>query len=453
MKRRVFLKGMSLMAMSTLFPTPSSAASIDLSKVNFDSNVYRDNEAQIIMIFLYGGASELAGNLTNFEDIQKRSENHYESQLVTPTVNSFWQQAGGESMERMLNNEDMNIFRTCYRKAVNSRSHGVCVSENQRGVVNPTNPHATPGIFSVLGKVLANNGVIDSGVALPFVTLGGETGFFSSGDINNDINLDAFLRPVTIGESLENPYKRGIVHAVLHTNEEWNSDPRVEEPAALQRLDALAKRMSSYQKIQDSFDRRRELSIFIEKIKRRPIPEGIKYPDNNEYADQFKTAVKILVGNPETKVISLGGRSLGNWDDHSYALSYYGYTRRMKRLMKSIEVAMEHIKAEGKDNISIIVFSEFGRNVNLNSSKGWDHGNNQNVYIFGGKRYFNHLGIVGETELEPYKEDRRLYLRPTENSYWFEPYSVASTIYKMCGITNPEVLCSGHGAIEAGLFK
>ena len=101
-----------------------------------------------------------------------------------------------------------------------------------------------------------------------------------------------------------------------------------------------------------------------------------------------------------------------------------------------------------------MAFCEFGRNANLNDSEGWDHGNNQNVYIFGGTQYFNHVGIVGETELGPAEGgNNRLYLRPKANSYTFEPYAVAATIYKMYGITNPELLTQGYSAIDGGLFK
>ena len=60
---------------------------------------------------------------------------------------------------------------------------------------------------------------------------------------------------------------------------------------------------------------------------------------------------------------------------------------------------------------------------------------------------------MGETELEPTGNFHRMYLKPKESSYWFEPYSVASTIYKLYGIKNPEYLTGGFGAIESGLFK
>ena len=444
MNRRVFLKGMSLVAISALFPT-LGRASVDLTQVNFDSNIYNNNQAQTIMIYLYGGASELGGNLTNLDEIQEKSQNKYNSRYVTPTTNGFWQQAGGEAMERMLENGDMNIFRTCYRKANGTRSHGICTAENQRGLMNIDDPSYGAGIFSTLGKVLTNSSVINAETILPFITMEGESNFFASGPLN----IEKFLQPAAMSENLTNPFSRSL-HGQLYTSDEWNSDPRPKETAISAEFDTIAKGINSNQKIQSAFDKRAELDSFMQKQSERTLPDGIEYPNNN-FGRKLKSAMNVLIGNPDTKIVSLGAGGLGGWDDHSNAIAKY--SERMRNLMESIEVALAHMSAESKDNINIIVFAEFGRNVNLNDAEGWDHGNNQNVYIFGGKQYFNHVGVAGETEIKPTEANNRLYLRPKEDSYWFEPYAVASTIYKMYGITNPEVLTEGYGAIDAGLFK
>ncbi len=158
-----------------------------------------------------------------------------------------------------------------------------------------------------------------------------------------------------------------------------------------------------------------------------------------------------MINNPDTKCIAIGGMGLGRWDDHSAGFSTY--RPRMHDVMTGIEAAMKHLKMAGKDNISIWVFGEFGRNVNLNAANGWDHGNNQNLYIFGGSRYLNSVGIVGETEPFGDAKANRLYLRPKEGSYFFEPYSIGATLYKIFGIKNPEVLTGGYKEIEAGLLK
>ncbi|CAA6822519.1 MAG: Unknown protein [uncultured Sulfurovum sp.] len=448
MKRRVFLKGLSLITMSALFPSLTNASTaVDLSSVEFSSSIFNTNEAQTIMIYLYGGASELGGNLSNLDEVQEKSQNPYDLSRVTKTSNNFWQQAGGEAMERMLANGDMNVFRTCYRKDHETRAHGICTSENQRGLLDVDDPSYGAGIFSTLGKVLANSGSINAETILPFLTMEGESGLFSTGPFN----VEAYLRPAGFNENLSNPYERdlnGKYH--LHTNDEWSQSPRPSDPQISVEMDALAKRLNEHAPIQNAFNKRTTLDSFMQEQNEVVLPDGIEYPDTT-FGKKMKATINVLIGNPDTRVVSVGGGGLGGWDDHSDAISEY--SDRMTDLMNAIEVSLEHLAAKEKRNVNIIVFSEFGRNVNLNDSEGWDHGNNQNVFIFGGQQYFNHVGIVGETQLEPIQDNNRLYTQPKDDSYTFEPYAVAATIYKMYGVTNPEVLTKGYGAIDGGLFK
>lgn len=448
MKRRVFLKGLSLVAMSALFPSLSAASTaVDLSAVQFDSSIYNTNEAQTIMIYLYGGASELGGNLTNLDEIQEQSQNKYNLSQLTKTTNNFWSQAGGEAMERMLASGNMNIFRTCYRQDYPTRSHGICTSENQRGLLDMEDPTYGAGIFSTLGKVLANNGAINSETTLPFLTMEGESGLFSTGPFD----VEAYLRPAAFNEDLSNPYSRDLSGMYpLHTTEEWAESPRTSDPQISQDMDVLAASMNQHLDIQNAFNKRAVLDTFMEEQGEKLLPDGIEYP-NTTFGKKMKASINILTGNPDTKVVSVGGGGLGGWDDHSDAIDEY--TDRMTDLMEAIEASLAHLAAENKTNVNIIVFAEFGRNANLNDSEGWDHGNNQNVFIFGGQQYLNHLGIVGETELEPIQDNNRLYTKPKDDSYTFEPYAVAASIYKMYGVKNPEVLTNGYGAIDAGLFK
>lgn len=446
MNRRVFLKGMSLATMAALFPSLAYGSTpVDLSQVQFNSTTYNNNKAQTIMIYLYGGASELGGNLSNLDEIQEKSQNKYNLDYLTKTTNNFWSQAGGEAMERMLAAGEMNIFRTCYRQDHPTKSHGNCTAENQRGLLDIEDPTYGAGMFTTLGKVLVNNAAVNSETILPFLTMEGDSGLFATGPFD----VETFLRPAAMNEKLSNPYSRSLNYQ-LYSHDEWHSDPRPKETAISVEMDNLAQTMNHNQTIQNAFEKRAMLDTFMQEQQTKNIPEGIEYP-NTTFGKKLKAAVNVLTGNPDTQVISLGGGGLGGWDDHSNAIS--SYSNRMTDLMESIEVALAHLKAVDKNNVNIIVFAEFGRNVNLNDSKGWDHGNNQNVYIFGGKDYFNHVGIVGETELSPTQSNNRLYTQPTANSYTFEPYAVAATIYKMYGVTNPEVLTKGYGAIGAGLFK
>ncbi|MDQ7068205.1 MAG: twin-arginine translocation signal domain-containing protein [Sulfurimonas sp.] len=76
MQRRDFIK-LSLVA---------SAALILPSRANADT-AFTETGAQTIIIFTYGGASQLAGNLTNLTEIESLSQNKYKNYFkITPTT-------------------------------------------------------------------------------------------------------------------------------------------------------------------------------------------------------------------------------------------------------------------------------------------------------------------------------------------------------------------------------
>ena len=93
----------------------------------------------------------------------------------------------------------------------------------------------------------------------------------------------------------------------------------------------------------------------------------------------------------------------------------------------------------------MLVHGDFGRNVNLNSSQGWDHGNNQNLYTIGGAGVRAGgaavLGkVVGKTERIGNSSENRQFTQPTSNSYEAEPMSIAATVYKYFGVQNSAIL-------------
>ncbi len=451
MKRRNFIKLSLATGTALLAPSFSNATDVDISAVRFNANTYHKNAAQTIMIFLYGGPSELSGNITNIEEIKKASQSNYDSYFrgITPTANHFWQEAGGTFMETLLASGDLNVFRTCYsahREETNNKSHGECVAQNQRGTFREEGS----GIFTTLAQILEKNAVINENTVLPFITMEGESAFYAKGDKP----LSGYLSPVGVNQNLDNPYERSRDNRWFYYTEQERQIADYEQNTTATvniSMDTLAQSQNEEGQIKEAFKKRSALESFINQIKEKTLPEGITYPNNNAFGEKLQTAINILSSNPDTKIISLGNDGLGGWDDHNDAREY---VTRMETLFSALAAAMAHIKAESKENnISIMVFGDFGRNVNLNSALGWDHGNNQNFFLLGGKGFFNSVGVVGETEL--YNPDRlnRLYLKPKNSSYAFEPLSIAATLYKIYGIENPELLTGGNSAIAAGLFK
>lgn len=452
MKRRAFIKLSAALASTLFVPSKHYAADVDINQVNFNQSAFTQNSAQTIMIFLYGGASELSGNFTNIDEIKAASQSNYDNYFrgVTKTANGFWQEAGGTFMEEMVAGGDLNVFRTMFsrqRDEENNKSHGRCVAQNQRGGFREEGE----GIFSTLARVLTEKGAIDANAVLPFITMEGESAFFAKGDTP----LAGYVNPVGVNERLDNPYTReGINQWYYYTGAERDANRtnyRDTPPLLDAKLNLTAQNSNREGAMKEAFGKRGSLETFIEEIKTKTVPAGVTYPDNNDFAEKLEAAVKILVANPDTKVISLGSGGLGGWDDHNEARDY---VTRMESLFGALKSAMEHIKAEGKEgNINIAIFGDFGRNVNLNSALGWDHGNNQNLFLLGGKNYFNAVGVVGETTVDNSGALNRLYLKPKAGSYEFEPICVAATLYKIYGVENPEVLTGGYGVIGGGLLK
>lgn len=429
MNRRNFLKLSMYTGCSCLLPSFVRAAG-PLDNVVFNSTTYTTNRPQTIIIFLYGGASELAGNFTNYNDFKDLSQSSYEAHfrgLLTPTTNGFWTEAGGAYMDDLLAAEDLNVFRTCFsqiRWDNDNRSHGSCVAQNQRGSFDEDGS----GILSNLAHVLKNNNHIDENTKLPFLTMDGDSGFYATGNLVRN----PLLAPISINENLDNSFHR-------------NSEPDFGTE-----MDMLAQMMNADGKIKNAFGKRAEMDSFIETIKLLPDPND-NLSDENKYEDysfaqKLKTAIKILNYNQDTQVITLATSGMGGWDDHNDAMNYMS---RMEQLFRGLKSAMAHIRSVDKrGQINIMVMGDFGRGVNLNSANGWDHGNLQTAYVLGGTDYFKTPGVVGETVVADTGSVNRLYLRPHESSYQFEPLSIASTIYSIYGIENPEILTNGMPVID-----
>ncbi len=455
MQRRDFIK-LSLAAGSAiLLPDFTYAANLDVSQISFSSGNYNANNAQTIMIFMYGGASQLAGNITNIEEIEKKSQSSYQDYFrgLTKTKSGCWQEAGGSYMETLMDDGDMTLFRCCYsavRESAGNKAHGECTAQNQKGTFDEDGG----GMLANLAQILKANGVVDENTLMPFVTMEGESTFYLEGNTP----LPGYLKPVGINENFDNPYKRDVRNWTYYTESERSQQNYNHsdadggfDPALNAKMDALAQQNNRPGKIKDAFSRRGQLSNFLDSISESVTPDlGEDAYPNNSFSEKIEAAIKLLVKNPDTKVITMGTGGLGGWDDHNEARDY---VTRMERLFAALKSAMAHLKAEGKEQtINIMVFGEFGRNVNLNSAHGWDHGNLQNLYVLGGKGYFNHKGVVGETVLGSTGSINRLYLQPKNGTYWFEPLSIAATLYKIYGIENPEILTNNNYAI-APLFS
>ena len=473
MNRREFLHRSSLLGIGatapTLFGVPGFVSQASAMSVLEDADYQVPNVMpQVINVFLYGGPSELAGNLTNIDRISRNSQNPYPNALSQSlsdggqiTQHGFWASAGGNAMEDMLSAGDLSVYRTINRRKNNTRAHRPSVFSSLKGSLAID---AAPGMGSTLAALLNHNKELLNGSAslrgkqldqlvLPFVSFEGTSTAFAR---DPDGNLPLQLRGLSLDEQFDNPYSRA------------RDDHDDELESLIAKVVNNSQRIR-YSKVADGFELRRSMEQLVGELQTAadnplpappPIAPGIldpdvdpetgylRYPGNNSFSSRIKAAVTLAIENPDSMFITVGG-GLGGWDDHSSALE--DYVPRMNQIMGALRVATKHIRYSHSqyggyrttDNIVIKVHGDFGRNVNLNNSEGWDHGNNQNLYTLCGSavRPNGALGkVVGQTEVFGPANQNRQYTQPTEDSYEAEPLAIASTVYQYFGARNPNAL-------------
>ena len=511
MKKRTFLKSIAALGGSALLPSSinplsmykTASAALDYSAADV---VAPPVMPQVINIFLYGGPSELSGNLTNIQDIEDNSQNSYaagfgDEILVNDTIgdgsagwitkNGFWRGAqraapnahldaggaGGRAMQFMLDNGYMSVYRTLFKKLDGTRSHRESLLQSFKGSLDiegsagvGTKIAATlfqhrdkyQGITKLADGTPIVDIVNDTTMLLPFVSFEGDTRAYQQ---DPDFQIPLLFRGITLDERFDNPFSRSAAANGV-------SDTDLDDLAAILRTDEYNQRFS---KASNSFDIREVLNQKIGKIDTQnddtnlpDIPAGtdansvglagggkLVYPDprNNRYSARIRAAVTLALVNPSSVYLTVGG-GLGGWDDHNNGTD--NYADRMNDLFEVMKVAMLHIKyfnantlnglpRTTNDNIVINMFGDFGRRVNLNGNQGWDHGNNQNLYTFGGADVraggAAALGkVVGSTVRVGEPLTNNQVTEPAPGSYTREPMSVASTVFSYFGVRNPELL-------------
>lgn len=106
----------------------------------------------------------------------------------------------------------------------------------------------------------------------------------------------------------------------------------------------------------------------------------VEYPDREPLAEALYTAAAILHGGLGTRVISV---ELGGFDTHVDQRATH--TSLMGRLDRSLSAFLRDLKGTpaGRDTV-VVAFSEFGRRVAENASRGTDHGTAGVVLVAGG---------------------------------------------------------------------
>ncbi|MDH5229858.1 MAG: DUF1501 domain-containing protein [Gammaproteobacteria bacterium] len=460
MRRREFIKQMLFSSMALTASRFSHALPIAQTQQQWlDSLDIRYNKlersqlSRHIFIFLYGGASELVGNLSNLAEMQKKEANvRYSGIFDGPgaiTNDYFWRDAGGNILQRMLDAGDASVYRTMYRKLDDNRAHFRSQSQNLKGATDMDKP----GLAATLAYLIQRFELLESlapadELQLPFISFDADPRVFAG----SFVAAQQFQAVGLTGQS-QHPYA-----AVRLNNFDANVDDRfrdfirakIRSSTADTELKQLLQKRDVYNQILTQMLDEDAIKLKINQFSGRLLPaDAINYADNL-IAKQLRSAVSLMLENPQT-LFAFIGEGAGTWDDHSSALDVYPI--RMRQLMEAINNAVRHLKGARLAGVShagqikIHIISEFGRNLVLNNAKGWDHGNNGNYMTFAGWDVRSDLGkVVGRTELAQ-EGVTRIYTRPTASSYTFEPFALASSIYQDFGIQNPQVI-TGVNAIN-----
>ncbi len=404
MNRRMFLKALASVTGASIIPQTFSL-----------SSMYRQADAaisyasvpvtapavmpQIINIFLYGGPSELAGNLSNIADIEANSQSKYLPFFpgiltqqgeasgnsganldgsVTPS--GFWGSnlsgdgtdnglgAGGDDMQFLLNQGHMSVYRTMMKRKNTSQSHRESILMSQKGSLDID---IAPGFGFKLAALISENRSLYEGfttladgstiddvdqLIMPFVSiLDGDTRIF---DKDTNVTVPLLFNGVSLSSSLDNPFTRSIENAGDSEAEDAMFEALVQK--------TLNQDPRDYAEVLEAFKLRQDLadamSVFAgADLNDLPAmvagnsnfaPDGavdvaanggdaaLAYP-NTSVGRSLRAAVTLAIANPDTLFATVGG-AFGGWDDHNNGVDRY--PQRMRDVFESLRVAMMHIK-------------------------------------------------------------------------------------------------------------
>jgi uncharacterized protein (DUF1501 family) len=107
---------------------------------------------------------------------------------------------------------------------------------------------------------------------------------------------------------------------------------------------------------------------------------SVEYPQN-AFADKLKLAAQIIAGNKSTRVLYV---SISGFDTHANQPAQHA--NLLQTVSDGIDALYRDLQEHGRANDTLIMtFSEFGRRVVENASRGTDHGAAAPLFVVGGK--------------------------------------------------------------------
>ena len=112
---------------------------------------------------------------------------------------------------------------------------------------------------------------------------------------------------------------------------------------------------------------------------------------NNAFAKDLKTIAELIISGAETSVFYT---SIGGFDTH---VNQQGaQANHLREVSEGLRTFVGDLKANNRlEEVTVFVFSEFGRRVAQNASNGTDHGTANNVFLI--SSHLKKAGVFNET--------------------------------------------------------
>jgi uncharacterized protein (DUF1501 family) len=185
------------------------------------------------------------------------------------------------------------------------------------------------------------------------------------------------------------------------------------------------------------------------------------YPSNNNLADQLKIVARLIHGGLKTKVYMV---TQTGYDTHSEQVSTTSTTTGthadlLKKLSDAIAAFQQDIVLQGtEDKILGMTYSEFGRRVNSNNSKGTDHGVAAPLFVFGSNVKQKMIGTnpnlsdltvnAGQYDIKMQVDFRRVYRDILQDWFGISQSKTTELIYQNFQTTS--VLSDTFKSIKTG---
>ena len=116
----------------------------------------------------------------------------------------------------------------------------------------------------------------------------------------------------------------------------------------------------------------------------------VSYPDSNDLSDPMSIIARVVKGNLGTRIFLV---SLNDFDTHAnQRAEHLNLLNQLSEAVRAFYDDLGHDNSDLPDKVLTMTFSEFGRSIYENGSKGTDHGAGTHTLLFGGGLGNGYLG-------------------------------------------------------------